>query len=161
MQYIFRNTPGLYYWLDEEQTLDRNGEFDIALCIEEGLDESSALLGIIGDQTFNSSWVPYEIGGARGRQRFKKYFQETPSPDKPHPLIAHLILATSVESDSPDFVKLGTPLRCLCEVFDWAKYIAKILNQPTPISLNETQQIRENTGIHAIYEKNVEFFTKQ
>ena len=53
-------SAGLYYWLDVERVPPDEDDVRIAICIEEGLDAASALLGIIGTETFNSSWVPYE-----------------------------------------------------------------------------------------------------
>lgn len=41
----------------------------IVKCIEDGLDRSTHLLGLITSNTFQSWWVPYEIGGANGRSR--------------------------------------------------------------------------------------------
>jgi hypothetical protein len=38
-------------------------------CIEDGLNRSTHLLGLITKKTFDSWWVPYEIGGATGRKR--------------------------------------------------------------------------------------------
>ncbi len=153
-------SEGLYYWLDEERVPSEEDDVEIATYIEEGLDAASSLLGIIGTETFTSSWVPYETGGARGRQRFKKPFRETPLPEKPHPLIAHLILDNSGRK-LPAFIKLGTPLRCLCEVQQWAKYIAEILQKPLPITFNEAQSIRDNHEIQKIYEKNIQILTRR
>ena len=64
---------GITYWIDEEDECiadaqSRRSDIHIAECIEKGLDASSALLSIIGPETWDSPWVPYEIGGARGRQ---------------------------------------------------------------------------------------------
>ena len=44
---------------------------DVAIvkCIEDGLNRSTHLLGLITRNTFQSWWVPYEIGGANGRSR--------------------------------------------------------------------------------------------
>lgn len=77
---IVENIPGLHYWWDEEddcmrQAHQRQDTVGMARCIEGGLDVSSALLGIIGPETFDSPWIPYEIGGARGRAGYAK--QET------------------------------------------------------------------------------------
>jgi TIR domain len=43
---------------------------DIAIvkCIEDGLNHSTHLLGLITPRTVSSWWVPYEIGGAAGRR---------------------------------------------------------------------------------------------
>ena len=102
---------GLSYWLDEDDKCmqdaqGRSDDVQTALCIEAGLDVSSALLGIIGRCTFDSPWIPYEIGGARGRQRYVKAFRIMP-PKTPHPLIAHYIHDVPI-SEVPAFVALGT-----------------------------------------------------
>ena len=69
------NVTGITYWIDHEDEClsDANATksrpdkaIKTAKCIEKGLDVASALLGIIGPETFASPWVPYEIGGARG-----------------------------------------------------------------------------------------------
>ena len=155
---ILEATPGLHYWFDEEDEClasaqSEISDINIATCIEKGLDAASALLGIIGPETFDSPWISYEIGGARGRQRFSKHF--TASPPEPHPLIAHLIHDTDI-SNAPDFVSLGIPLQCLCEVEQWTKYIAEML-KPIPVYeniLTKAQRLQDYYGIKAIYERN-------
>ena len=67
-----------------QQAHAENDDLQKAVCIEQGLDVSSALLGIIGPGTFDSPWIPYEIGGARGRDRYARH------TEIPHPRIAHL-----------------------------------------------------------------------
>ena len=154
---------GLSYWLDEDDKCmqdaqHRSDDVQTALCIEAGLDVSSALLGIIGRCTFDSPWIPYEIGGARGRQRYVQPFYmppETP-PLVPHPLIAHFIHDVDIR-EVPAFVALGTPLRKLEEVANWAQSIAGILkkrDESESFSLNEAQRIQDEYGIRDIYEKN-------
>ena len=154
---------GLSYWLDEDDKCmqdaqDRSDDVQTALCIEAGLDVSSALLGIIGRCTFDSPWIPYEIGGARGRQRYVQPFympSETP-PLVPHPLIAHFIHDVEI-SEVPAFVALGTPLREIDEVANWAQSIAAILERRQRgerVSLNEAASIQDEYGIQGIYEKN-------
>ncbi len=152
---ILDETPGLHYWLDEndecmQHAQAQNDEVKTALCIEQGLNVSSALLGIIGPGTFTSPWIPYEIGGARGRQRFSKPF-DTPL-SVPHPLIAHLIHDIDVRK-VPAFVALGIPLTSLDEVQQWAAYIAAIL-QKRSVPLHEVKSIQRQRGIRDIYERN-------
>ena len=156
---ILKDTPGLYYWIDEEHAEAKDSDINIARCIEEGLDATSALLGIIGKKTLESAWIPYEIGGARGRQRFNERFDnERWSEEEAHPLIAHLIYDSSI-TELPGFMELGTPLRCLCEVEQWAAYIADILRKES-VPLNEVRIIQKRHGIQDIYKKNVNFFTE-
>ena len=154
---------GLSYWLDEndkcmQDAQAKNDDVKTALCIEAGLDVSSALLGIIGPGTFTSPWIPYEIGGARGRQRYVQPFYmppETPPP-VPHPLIAHFIHDVDI-SEVPAFVALGTPLREIDEVANWAQSIAAILERRQKgerVLLNEAARIQDEYGIQGIYEKN-------
>ena len=118
---ILEGIPGLHYWLDEDdkcmqQAHAKNDDLQKAVCIEQGLDVSSALLGIIGPGTFDSPWIPYEIGGARGRSRYAGH------TEIPHPGIAHLIHDVDM-SKVPAFVGLGTPLTSLDEVKIWAKHL--------------------------------------
>ena len=158
---ILENTPGLTFWFDEHdecmaEAQYQNSETAIATCIEQGLDAASALLGIIGPETFSSPWIPYEIGGARGRQSFIKPFHTAPPP---HPLIAHLIHNDVNMSEVPGFVGLGIPLRCLCEVEQWAKSVAGILIQIRGAVIGtklftETRNIQNRHGIQAIYDRN-------
>ena len=154
---------GLSYWLDEDDECmqdaqAKNDDVKTALCIEAGLDVSSALLGIIGPGTFESPWIPYEIGGARGRQRYAKPFGtslETP-PLVPHPLIAHFIHDIEI-SEVPAFVALGTPLLHIDEVETWAQSFADILekrDRGIHVSLYEAARIQEQHGIQDIYERN-------
>lgn len=147
---------GLYHWIDEEHLTPTSSDIKIAGIIEEGLDAASALLGIIGPRTLVSSWPPYETGGARGRQRFnqrfdRKYWYQ----EGPHPLIAHYIYGTDItDLDVPAFIKLGVPLCCLCEVEQWAKYIADIL-QHKSMSPSNVYSIQRKHGILDLYNKNI------
>ena len=150
---------GLDYWLDEDdkcmqQAQAENDDIKTALCIERGLDASSALLGIIGPGTFTSPWIPYEIGGARGRQRYAKPFNEAPPSDQAHPLIAHLIHEVDIR-EVPAFVALGIPLTTPEEVEKWAQSVADILKKKYQrVPLYEAKRIQDDHGIRDIYEKN-------
>ena len=154
---ILEDINGLHYWLDEDDKCmqnaqAKNDDIKTAHCIEEGLDVSSALLGIIGPGTFDSPWIPYEIGGARGRQRYEKPFNLQPS--SPHPLIAHLIHEVDIRK-VPAFVSLGIPLNSLDEVKKWTQSIADILEKKhRGVPLYETKSIQYQYGIQDIYEKN-------
>lgn len=153
------NTSELYYWLDVERIPSNENDIRVATCIEEGLDAASALLGIIGTETFKSSWVPYETGGARGRQRFKDRIQDGLNPEEPHPLIAHYIYDPNI-TNLPAFIELGIPLRCLCQVQEWVAYIAEILQRKT-ITLNEVKNLQRQYGIREIYEVNIRYLRSQ
>lgn len=166
---ILETIDGLSYWLDEDdkcmqRAQNQNNDVQTALCIEQGLDVSSALLGIIGPGTFTSPWIPYEIGGARGRQRYAKPFDIlpqsfNPEPLVPHPLIAHFIHSITDRSKIPAFVALGIPLFTIEEVEKWARSIADILQEaPRSISLNEAKRIQNQRGIQDIYERNTRLF---
>ena len=136
---IIESVAGLTPWIDQaDDCLERAASDQIeceqdraiAGCIERGLDMSAALLGIIGPQTFTSPWIAYEIGSARGRQKFTEPFQERYQQDDeppcpaPNPLIAHLI--HDVENP-PAFLTLGTPLFNLEDVRKWARDVASLL----------------------------------
>ena len=135
-------------------------DIKIATCIEQGLDVSSALLSVIGPDTWYSKWVPYEIGGARGRQRFLKPFTPYSSSDPPpvpHPLIAHLL--TDTKQKAPAYIALGIPLITYDEVTQWAKSVASILRKIRggmvgKSLLTETRSVQDIYGIQDIYEKN-------
>lgn len=143
---ILEGIDGLHYWLDEhdecmQQAHAKNDDLQKSLCIEQGLDVSSALLGIIGPGTFDSPWIPYEIGGARGRDRYVGH------TEIPHPRIAHFIHGDK-RHEVPAFVGLGTPLISLDEVRLWAEHLADTL-QERYISEAERQNLKniytENT----------------
>lgn len=152
------DSAGIGYWIDEEDECIANAQskisdIHIAECIEKGLDVSSALLSIIGPETWDTPWVPYEIGGARGRQRFSVLFTDV----VPHPLIAHLIRGNI--NDAPDFVALGTPLTSLYEVTQWAKSVVDILEAAQKESdgkllIKTRREIRSYHGIEEIYRTN-------
>lgn len=152
------DSAGIGYWIDEEDECivnaqSKGSDIHIAECIEKGLDVSSALLSIIGPETWNTPWVPYEIGGARGRQRFSVLFTDV----RPHPLIAHLIRGNI--NDAPDFVALGTPLTSLYEVTQWAKSVVDILEAAKKESdgkllMRTRRNIQNYHGIDKIYETN-------
>ena len=162
---ILEDTLGLDYWFDEEDECLAEAQYkksaiNIATCIERGLDVSSALLSVIGPETWYSNWVPYEIGGARGRQRFLKPF--TPSsisdpPPVPHPLIAHFL--TDIKQKAPAYIALGIPLINYDQVTQWAKSVVSILRKirsgVVGKSLStETRSVQDIYGIRDIYERN-------
>ncbi len=127
---IVQNTYELDIWFDKKDARlpEDSPHHEIARCVEEGLDVASALLGVISPQTFTSPWPPYEIGGARGRQRFVKPFQNSPGPFPdlaPNPLIAHLVTS----GNHPEFISLGTPLGSLDDVKNWAETISEIFDR--------------------------------
>ena len=143
---ILEGIDGLHYWLDEDDECmqrahAKNDDLQKALCIEQGLDVSSALLGIIGPGTFDSPWIPYEIGGARGRGRYVGH------TEIPHPRIAHFIHGDK-RHEVPAFVGLGTPLISLNQVRLWAEHLAYTL-QERYISEDQRQNLKniytENT----------------
>lgn len=144
----------LHHWIDDDHIESEAPDIKIAGIIEEGLDAASALLGIIGPQTLDSSWPPYETGGARGRQRFnqrfdRKYWYQ----EGPHPLIAHFIHGTDItDLDLPAFIKLGVPLCCLCEVEQWAAYIADILKHKS-MSSDDVYGIQNKHKILDLYNR--------
>ena len=162
---ILEDVDGVTYWVDEKdeclasarsKTPGTNAAIETAKCIEKGLDAASALLGIIGPETFKSPWVPYEIGGTRGRQRFSITY--TSAVSYPHPLIAHLIYDIDIE-DVPDFVALGTPLFDIDEVIPWAKSVAEILEEVhesynRKISYNRQKDSQSFHEIDKIYQRN-------
>ena len=162
---ILEDIDGVTYWIDEKDeclasarsnTSGTKAAIETAKCIEKGLDAASALLGIIGPETFKSPWVPYEIGGARGRQRFSITY--TSAVSYPHPLIAHLIYDIDIE-DVPDFVALGIPLFDIDEVIPWAKSVAEILEEVhesynRKISYNRREYIQNFHEINKIYQRN-------
>ena len=160
---------GITYWIDEEDECLANAQswgsstkiaIETAKCIEKGLDLASALLGIIGPETFESPWVPYEVGGARGRQRFKRFYTALDDLPIPHPLIAHYIHDDVDIRKVPAFVALGTPLLSLGEVFLWATSVAEILKEIQSTSIRKirytnVRDIRKTYQIDNIYDRNV------
>lgn len=133
-----------------------NDDIQKAVCIEQGLDVSSALLGIIGPGTFDSAWIPYEIGGARGRHRYSQPFRGAVPPNQAHPLIAHFIHDTNILSEVPGFVGLGIPLVSREEVKAWAESVAEILDDSKTKSLSFTRadEITATHGIDVISHRN-------
>lgn len=81
----------------------------IVKCIEDGLDRSTHLLGLITKNTFESWWVPYEIGGASGRSR----------------TCGHLVSAEVTKL--PSYVKVA-PL--LLDVDNLAAWVSKRTSRP-------------------------------
>ena len=161
-----QHVNGISYWIDQKDeclssarasTNKAKKAVETAKCIEKGLDVASALLGIIGPETFDSPWVPYEIDGARGRQRFTITYTSLAS--FPHPLIAHLIYDVDDE-DVPDFVALGTPLFCIDDMILWARSVAEILEEVEKSSNRQIlsqdgRDIRRKHGVEEIHKRNI------
>ena len=161
------SVSGITYWIDEEDeclaearssTSGTKRATETAKCIEKGLDVASALLGIIGQETFRSPWIPYEIGGARGRQRFRKFYTGNSQPI-PHTLIAHFIHDVDIRK-VPEFVALGTPLLSLTQVSLWAMSVAEILKEirestARKITFMDAQDIWKSYTLDRIYDDNI------
>lgn len=162
------DSVGINYWIDEEDECLSNARswtsgtkraIETAKCIEKGLDVASALLGIIGPETFRSPWIPYEIGGAQGRQRFRNFYTGNSQPI-PHPLIAHFIHDDVDIRKVPDFVALGTPLLSPADVSLWAKSVAEILKEireatTRKITFMDAREIRKSYTLDHIYNINI------
>ena len=166
---ILEDTPGVNYWFDEDdecmaEAQHKKSDINLATCIEQGLDVSSALLSVIGPKTWDTPWVPYEIGGVRGRQRFFKPFTPYSSSDPPpvpHPLIAHFL--TETKQKAPAYIALGTPLVTYEQVSLWAESVASILRKIRSgiVGKNlstETRSIQDLYDIQDIYERNTRLY---
>lgn len=80
----------------------------IVECIERGLEICTHLLGIITHKTFDSWWVPYEIGGASGRKRS----------------CAHLIQGSVIHL--PSYVKIAPLLIDIKALEGWIKPLGQM-----------------------------------
>jgi TIR domain len=101
---------GIDVYFDEKdaalQLADANDDhLNVVRCIEDGLSNCTHLLGIITENTKKSWWVPYEIGGATGRQR----------------ACAHLI--DGQVKNLPSYVKAATILADRGALTDWLSNI--------------------------------------
>ena len=73
---LTKSLVDIYVDEDDEllkQAKEVNDYLGIASCIEDGLDRCTHLLGLLTSNTRDSWWVPYEIGGAKGRGRALAY----------------------------------------------------------------------------------------
>ncbi len=86
-------------------------DIDVAQSIEMGLDRSTHLIGVLSPRVVGSLWVPYEIGGARGRGR----------------AVAHLV--TPDVPALPSWYALGETLWGQDDVARWIGLIAGSLNE--------------------------------
>jgi hypothetical protein len=80
----------------------------IAACIEKGLSSSTHLLGLLTANTLHSVWVPYEIGGARGRGRPCAH------------IVDRSVLAV------PEYVLLGQKLDDIADLRKWISSTAQV-----------------------------------
>lgn len=112
----FLTINGIDYWLDlrslEVGRARALGD-DLALAdaIEKGLDGCTHLLGILSATTFDSAWVPYEIGSARGRER----------------PVAHVIERSVQDFQIPAFIRLGTPIADQAALRSWMRSVSNVL----------------------------------
>lgn len=83
----------------------------IAQCIEDGLNKSTHLIGIISKDTKDSWWVPYEIGGATGRGCE----------------VAHLILKGS--GNLPSYIITSRILKNRDSLADWISEMSSNTNR--------------------------------
>ncbi len=104
---------GVNIYFDERDVILQTAvaaEHDAAIvkCIENGLDNSTHLLGLITENTFQSWWVPYEIGGATGRKR----------------TCGHLV--SSKVTKLPSYVKVAPLLLDIDGLAEWVRKISPI-----------------------------------
>ncbi len=111
---------GIFIYYDEHDKLlqtaaGSNDNKSIVKCIEDGLDCSSHLLGLITKATYGSWWVPYEIGGASGRSK----------------KCAHIIAADVYRL--PAYINIAPVLLDIDDLFKWASstilYSSKTLKE--------------------------------
>ena len=114
------------YYDEHDKLLQLATEFSdnkaIVKCIEDGLDSSSHLLGLITKTTYGSWWVPYEIGGASGRSKE----------------CAHII-AADVDR-LPAYIKIAPVLLDIEDLFKWI---------PRPL-LYSTKTLKESVSLSAM-----------
>jgi len=118
---------GINIYYDEHDKLlqlatENSDSKAIVKCIEVGLDSSTHLLGLITKTTYSSWWVPYEIGGASGRNR----------------KCAHII-ASDVDR-LPEYIKIAPVLLDIDHLFKWL---------PIPL-LYSTETLKEAVSLSAI-----------
>ncbi|HNQ78125.1 MAG TPA: toll/interleukin-1 receptor domain-containing protein [Acidobacteriota bacterium] len=83
----------------------------IVECIERGLETCTHLLGVITHKTFDSWWVPYEIGGASGRKRS----------------CAHLVQGSVTQL--PSYVRISPLLISIPDLERWLKPLGQMVRK--------------------------------
>lgn len=94
-----------------QQSVAASNDEKIVECIEDGLDKCSHLLGLITNNSKDSWWVSYEIGGATGRRKE----------------CAHLV-ASDVEA-VPAFIKTRQLLLTQANLLAWAARLTVLSGQ--------------------------------
>ena len=112
----------------------------IASCIEEGLDRAQALIGIVSPNSFTSPWISYEMGSARGRQRFLRGEHSQPPPSLRYGgetvCIAHLVCGDLLQL--PAFLKLSTLVPDREQLGIWLPGLCKACGVDPPRSVPDT-----------------------
>lgn len=119
---------------------ERNDHPKVVECIDAGLVACTHLLGIITENTKDSWWVPYEIGGARGRKRICAHLIDKEVKSLPSYIQAEMVLADKSELKTwlpTRFVKSASnanPFEVLLETISKA-----IITYPSFVSENRAK----------------------
>ena len=121
---------GVNIYFDERDVILQTAATDgndqaIVKCINDGLDHSTHLLGLITKNTFKSWWVPYEMGGATGREK----------------ICGHLV--SSDVTELPSYVKVAPLLLDIDSLAEWVKKISPISFSKEVIKAQMDYQTRQ------------------
>ncbi|SHN12468.1 toll/interleukin-1 receptor domain-containing protein [Flavobacterium xinjiangense] len=126
------------YYLDEEDTglqsaASANDPYLITESIKKGIRESSHMLCVVSEKTFQSNWIPFEVGYGHAAIIDKAMIEK--SRDQKIKL-SILTLKEISERSLPDFMKVGYQIRGTISL---NKYISELTNESESKLINENR----------------------
>ena len=145
----YLSEAGIDYYLDEEdddlqQAVNSGNPKLITERIKKGIKESSHMLVVVSKKTFESQWVPFEVGYGHAAI-IDGSMQSNESVDKIK--LSILTLKDISEKKLPAFMKLGNIVRGTKSLNE---YISKITQESESILLRESRIYPNNKSEHPL-----------
>lgn len=145
----YLENAGIDYYLDEndkelQYTASTNNPEKITELIKNGIAESTHMLVVISEKTYQSQWVPFEVGYGHAAILDKDDLQNT---QKNKIKLAILTLKDISDSALPDYLQVGYIIRGTKSINE---YISKISGKSESGMINETRIFSNTKSYHPL-----------
>jgi len=139
---------GIDYYLDEEDqklqyATSINNPEKITESIKNGINSSTHMLVVISEKTYQSQWVPFEVGYGHAAILDKNHTQNEENKIK----LGILTLQDISEKALPDYLQVGYQIRGIKSL---NKYISEISDKTESKMINETRIFSNTKSYHPL-----------